>query len=210
MSFSFYCIFSVRLKAGAHGWEIHIQIRKHHESYLILMRTCIVDLLLCKWKRKGKKSFQFKELSMVFPWAPNQRVLYPCEIELILHFRLKESYFSSFYTAIETICSHTVVLMCPSCIFHREKMRPKGSQLVLPRPFWGLLTSAFGRKAAKGCSFSPEFFQLESKSVSFFIFSYSCLIYSLCGKEMRLGGLQKRASQEWNTSLILDDHYETQ
>lgn len=55
MSFSFYCIFSIRLKkAGAYGREIHIHIRKHHERYLILMRMCIVDLPLCKEREKEK------------------------------------------------------------------------------------------------------------------------------------------------------------
>lgn len=84
MSFSFYFIFSIKLeKAEAYGWEIHVHIRKHHEGWLILMRTCMMDILLCKEKRK-KKSRSSSENHPCFS-------LEPCIRECYIHVILNQS-----------------------------------------------------------------------------------------------------------------------
>lgn len=160
MSFSFYFIFRTKLeKAEAYGWEIHIHIRKHREGWLILMRTCVMDLLLHKEKRKKKKSHSSSQNHPCFSPEPLNRECYS-------HVRLNQScipglkklIFSNLSTPIDSDYSLTVV--CPSCLSQHW-----GNSATFPRLFWGSPSCVFGREAAKGCSFSPAFLQLEEEGV---------------------------------------------
>lgn len=115
MSFSFYFIFSIKLeKAQAYGWEIHIHIRKHHEGWLFLMRTCVMDLLLCKEKRKEKSNSS----SQNHPWFSPEPLIRGCYIHVRLNQScipgLKELTFSNLSTHIDMII---LTLLCALLVF---------------------------------------------------------------------------------------------
>lgn len=74
-----------------------------------------------------------------------------------------------FFKSVHTHChdhSHTVV--CLSSISQHW-----GNSATLSRLFWGSPSCIFGREAAKGCSFSPAFLELEG--AGFFSLSFPFL-----------------------------------
>lgn len=115
MSFSFYFIFRTKLeKAEAHGREIHIHIRKHLEGGLILMRTCVMDLLLHRKREKKKKKSHSS--SQNHPWFSPEPLIRECYSHVRLNQScipgLKKLFFSNLSTSID------MIILTPLCALH--------------------------------------------------------------------------------------------